>query len=186
MPYKAQIKELQVSMQKALDHLTYQFKEIRTGKASPGLVEDIKVEYYGAMTPIKSLANITVPEPRTLKIEPFDVNSVQSICRAIQASPIGITPVDDGRVIRLPMPELTEERRRDLTKLTKKYSEETKVNLRNLRRDTIEKLKKMEKDKILTEDQRKQGEKSVQVETDNFSKKVDDLVKAKDNEIMTL
>ena len=166
MPYKAQIKELQVSMQKALDHLTYQFKEIRTGKASPGLVEDIKVEYYGAMTPIKSLANITVPEPRT--------------------SPIGITPVDDGRVIRLPMPELTEERRRDLTKLTKKYSEETKVNLRNLRRDTIEKLKKMEKDKVLTEDQRKQGEKSVQTETDNFSKKVDDLVKAKDNEIMTL
>ncbi|MBR5901977.1 ribosome recycling factor [bacterium] len=186
MPYKAQIKELQVSMQKALDHLSYQFKEIRTGKASPGIVEDIKVDYYGVATPIKSLANLTVPDPRTIKIEPFDVNCVQPICRAIQASPVGITPVDDGRVIRLPMPELTEERRRDLTKLTKKYSEDTKVNIRNLRRDCIEKIKKMEKDKILTEDQRKQGEKSVQTETDNFIKKVDELVKVKDNEIMTL
>ena len=186
MPYKALIKELQTNMQKALDHLSYQFKEIRTGKASPGIVEDLKVEYYGAMTPIKSLANITVPDPRTLKIEPFDVNCVQAICRAIQASPVGITPVDDGRVIRLPVPELTQERRKELTKLTKKYSEDTKVNLRNLRRDVMEKLKKLEKDKVLTEDQRKQGEKCVQTETDNFTKKVDDLVTAKDNEIMTM
>jgi len=186
MPYKAQIKELQVSMQKALDHLAYQFKEIRTGKASPGIVEDIKVEYYGVMTPIKSLANLTAPDPRTIKIEPFDINCVQAISRAIQASPVGITPIDDGRVIRLPMPELTEERRKDLTKVTRKYSEDTKVNLRNLRRDCMEKLKKMEKDKILTEDQRKTAEKAVQTETDNFTKKVDELVKAKDDEIMTL
>lgn len=186
MPYKAQVKELQVSMQKALDHLAYSFKEIRTGKASPGIAEDIKVDYYGTPTPIKDLASVTAPEPRVVVIQPWDINSVQAIVKAIQASPLGITPVDDGRVIRLPMPELTEERRRELTKLTKKLSEDTKVNLRNLRRDVMEKVKKMEKEKVLTEDQRKQAEKAIQTETDNFIKKVDDLVKAKDTEIMTL
>lgn len=186
MPYKAQIKELQVSMQKALDHLVYSFKEIRTGKASPGIAEDIKVDYYGTKTPIKELASVTAPEPRVVLITPWDINAVQAITKAIMASPLGITPIDDGRVIRLPMPELTEERRRELTKLTKKLSEDTKVNLRNLRRDVMEKIKKMEKDKILTEDQRKQAEKSIQTETDNFAKKVDELVKAKDSEIMTI
>ncbi len=181
---KNEMKELGQQMQKALDHLAHEFQGIRTGRAHPALVEDIKVEYYGAMTPLKQMGNVSVPESRQLLITPWDKTAVKAIEKAIQTSNLGINPQTDADSIRLNMPELTRERRVELTKLVRKYGEESKIAIRNLRRDSLESFKKMEKESSITEDDLKRYQKEVQDVTDDYIKQVDQLVSEKEEEIM--
>lgn len=181
---KAEIKLMGEKMEKSLEHLKGEYVTIRTGRAHPGLVSDIKADYYGNPTPLKQMATITIPEGRKILIAPFDKASIKIIEKAILASPLGITPSNDGESIRLTMPELTGERRGELTKLVAKKAEETKVAVRNLRRDSVEVLKKKEKDSAITEDDLKKHTKEVQDITDSYIKKIDDTEKLKAKEIM--
>lgn len=181
---KTDIKTLNEKMEKSLEFLKSEYIVIRTGRAHPGLVSDIKADYYGTPTPIKQMATITIPEGRKILISPFDKNSLKVIEKAILASSLGITPQNDGENIRLTMPELTRERRVDLTKQVAKKAEETKIAMRNLRRDTVEALKKKEKDSTITEDDLKKYSKEVQDVTDGYIKKVDEVQKSKEKEIM--
>jgi ribosome recycling factor len=172
------------SMEKAVDYMSHEFAAVRTGKASPALVENIDVEAYGAQMKLKQLALITTPEPRLIVIQPFDGGTTSAIEKAIKESKIGINPNVDGKIIRLPIPALTEERRRDLVKGIKQMAEETRVRVRSARRDGIEGLKKAQKDGTLTEDELQRLEKDVQKLTDDFVKKVDDALAAKEADIM--
>jgi ribosome recycling factor len=172
------------SMEKAVDYMSHEFAAVRTGKASPALVENIDVEAYGAQMKLKQLALITTPEPRLIVIQPFDGGTTSAIEKAIKESKIGINPNVDGKIIRLPIPALTEERRRDLVKGIKQMAEETRVRVRSARRDGIEGLKKAQKDGTLTEDELERLEKEVQKLTDDFVKKVDDALTAKEADIM--
>jgi ribosome recycling factor len=181
---KAVVKNLREKMDKALEFLRGEYLAIRTGRAHPGLVSDIKVDYYGSQTPLKQIANITIPEGRKILISPFDRSSLKAVEKAILASSLGITPQNDGESVRLTLPELTKERRVDLVKLVAKKAEETKVVMRNHRRDAVEVLKKMEKDSKITEDELKKFSKDVQDITDDFIKKIDDSFKVKEKEIM--
>jgi ribosome recycling factor len=171
-------------MEKAVDYMTHEFASIRTGKASPALVEGIDVEAYGSMMKIKQLAVISTPEPRMLVINPFDASTVQAIEKAIKESKIGINPSVDGKIIRLPIPALSEERRRDLVKTCKTIAEETRVRIRAARRDGMEGLKKAQKEGTITEDDLGTYEKDVQKLTDDYGKKVEDAVVAKEADIM--
>ena len=173
-------------MQKTYDHLHHEFSGIRTGKASPALVEDIRVEYYGTSTPLRELAGITTPEPRLIVVQPWDQGSVQAIVKAIQSSSLGITPVDDGRIIRVPIPELTEDRRKELDKHIKHMAEEGRIAMRNIRRDEIDTFKKMEKSKEITEDDLRDAEKEVQEIITEFTDKINTLLKNKEEEIFTV
>ena len=184
--YKPVISDLQVKMQKAVDHMIHDFGTIRTGKASPTLVENIKVEYYGAQTPIKDMAAITTPEARMIMIQPWDVSSVKEISKAIQASNLGINPSDDGKIIRVVLPELSQERRKELDKTIKSMSEESKITVRNIRREGMESVKKLEKAKSITEDELKHAEKEIQDLTDKMIKNIDDILKKKEQEILTV
>ena len=179
-----EIKPLREKMDKALEFLRGEYLAIRTGRAHPGLVADIKADYYGNLTPLKQMANITVPEGRKITIAPFDRGSLKAIEKAILASNLGITPQNDGESVRLTLPELTKERRVELVKIVSKKSEESKVVVRNQRRDTVEALKKMEKDSQITEDELKKYSKEVQDITDDFVKKIEDIFKAKEKEVM--
>ena len=181
---KTVVKNLREKMDKALEFLRGEYLAIRTGRAHPGLVSDIKADYYGNQTPLKQMANITIPESRKILITPFDRASLKAVEKAILASSLGITPQNDGESVRLTMPELTRERRGELVKLVSKKAEETKVIMRNHRRDGVELLKKMEKDSKITEDDLKKFTKEVQELTDEFVKKVDDSFKVKEKEIM--
>lgn len=181
---KNEMKNLGQQMEKALDHLKNELQGIRTGRAHPALVEDIKVDYYGAMTPLKQMGNVSVPEGRQLLITPWDRTSLKAIEKAILASALGITPQTDAECIRLNMPELTRERRIELTKVVRKYGEETKVAIRNLRRDSLESFKKKEKESEITEDDLKRYQKDVQDVTDEYVKKIDQIVGEKEEEIM--
>jgi ribosome recycling factor len=172
------------AMEKAVDYMSHEFASIRTGKASPALVEGIDVEAYGSMMKIKQLAVISTPEPRMLVINPFDASTVQAIEKAIKESKIGINPSVDGKVIRLPIPALSEERRRDLVKTCKTIAEETRVRIRAARRDAMEGLKKAQKDGAITEDDLGTYEKDVQKQTDDYGKKVEEAVVAKEADIM--
>ncbi len=185
MPQK-EMKELKEKMQKAVDHLAEEFVGIRTGRAHPALVSDIKVEYYGAPTPIKQLATINIPEGRAIVISPFDKNILKAVEKGILASSLGVTPQSDGDVIRINLPELTNERRIELTKIVRKYAEEAKVIVRNLRRDSNDNYKKMEKDSEISEDEMHKYIKDVQDVTDEFIKKVDLVLKKKEEEIMSV
>lgn len=171
-------------MEKAADYMSHEFASIRTGKASPALVEGIDVDAYGATMKLKQLAVISTPEPRLLVINPFDGSTVQAIEKAIKESKIGINPIVDGKLIRLPIPALSEERRRDLVKTCKTIAEETRVRIRSARRDGMEALKKAQKEGKITEDDLESFEKSVQKLTDDFGKRVDDAVVAKEADIM--
>lgn len=171
-------------MEKAVDYMSHEFAAIRTGKASPALVDGIDVEAYGASMKLKQLAVISTPEPRMLVISPFDAATTQAIEKAIRESKIGINPVVDGKIIRLPIPALSEERRRDLVKTCKTIAEETRVRIRSARRDGMEGLKKLEKDGKITEDDLENLEKDVQKLTDDYSKKVEESVVAKEADIM--
>lgn len=175
--------ECQEKMSKTVDALSSQFVTLRTGKASPAVLEKIEIDYYGSMTPINQLSSISSPEPRQLLIKPYDRNDVKAIVAAINASDLGINPINDGISIRLIFPALTEERRRELVKVAKKYSEDSKVALRNIRRDFIDLVKE---DKELPEDQAKRLENDIQKVTDEFSKKIDEAFSTKEKEILTL
>ena len=181
---KDELKELRENMEKAITFLQGEYLSIRTGRAHPGLVSDIKVDYYGTPTPIKQIANVTVPEGRTLQIAPFDKSSLKAIEKAILAANIGMTPQNDGTNIRLTLPELTRDRRVELTKLLAKKSEDAKVVIRNCRRDAIESLKKQEKASEITEDDLKDLTKNVQDITDSYVKKVDEVYKVKEKEVL--
>jgi ribosome recycling factor len=186
MPYRKVVSDAKDKMNHSIDHLHHEFNGIRTGKASPSLVEDIRVDCYGSQMPIKEMAGISTPEPRLIVIQPWDQNTVQSIVKAIQSSSLGITPVDDGRVVRVPIPELNEERRKDLDKHIKHMAEEVRIAIRNIRREENEKLKKMKKDGELTEDDLRDGEKQIQKITNDYIEKIAEALKHKEEEIFTI
>ena len=179
-----ELAELKSNMEKAITFLQNEYLSIRTGRAHPGLVSDIKVEYYGTPTPIKSLANVTIPESRSIQIAPFDKTILKAMEKAILAANIGMTPQNDGQVLRMTLPELTKQRRIELTKLLAKKAEESKVVIRNYRRDTIEVLKKQEKNSEITEDDLKKFTKDVQDITDNYIKKIDEVYNVKEKEVL--
>ncbi|HIE25508.1 MAG TPA: ribosome recycling factor [Anaerolineales bacterium] len=176
--------DAQQRMNGAIDALDKDLSRIRTGRANPTLVEDIKVEYYGVPTPLLQLASISVPEPRSILIRPFDPSTLKEIERGVLASNIGITPNNDGKVIRLNLPMLTEERRKELVKSAKNRSEEARIAVRNVRRDLIRDLRDYENEKMISEDEQKRGEDMVQEETDRFIGKIDKICKKKEEEIL--
>ena len=181
---KTELKKLRVRMEKVIEHLKGEFLAIRTGRAHPGLVSDIKVDYYGAPTPIKQVATISIPEGRQIAIAPYDKTTLKLVEKAILASSLGVTPQSDGEIIRINLPELTGERRVELTKLVGKYAEDSRIAIRNLRRESNDVFKKMEKDSDISEDELMKLSKDVQDITDEFIKVVDDTLKAKSTEIM--
>ncbi len=173
-------------MQRRIDHLVEEFKSIRAGRANAAVLDKVTVDYYGVPTPINQLSSISVPEARTLVIQPYDASSLKSIEKAIQMSDVGINPQNDGKVLRLIFPPLTEDKRKEIAKDIAHIAEDSKVQVRNVRRDTVEKLKKMKKNGELTEDDLKDGEKKVQKSTDNFIKEIDSITEKKKKEIMEI
>ena len=171
-------------MKKSLEALKRELMTIRTGRASPALIEPLKVDYYGAPTPLQQIATIAAPEPRLLTIKPFDPSSIGAIEKAILKSDLGLTPNNDGKMIRLAIPALNEERRRDLTKVVHKHAEEAHVALRNIRRDSLKDLEEMEKEKMISEDQHFRGKEELQKLTDKYIGEVDVVAKKKESEIM--
>ena len=171
-------------MDSSIAHFEKALTKIRAGKASPMMLDGVMVEYYGTPTPLKALANISVPEPRTLLISPFDPKSIPEIEKGINIANIGINPVNDGKVVRLQIPQVTEERRKELTKVVKKMGEDTKVAVRNLRRDANDKVKKMEKAGDFTEDDSKKTLEDIQKLIDKAVKDIDGIVADKEKEIM--
>jgi ribosome recycling factor len=176
--------KLKDKMEKTVSVLKENLNTVRAGRANPALLDKIVVEYYGTPTPLKQIANISAPDPRSLLIVPFDPKSLHNIEKAISASTIGINPTGDGKSLRLQIPQLTEERRKELTKLIHKFGEDAKVAIRNERRDANEKLKKQEKDGELTEDDLKDEEKEVQKKTDECIKEIDSIIAGKEKEIL--
>lgn len=173
-------------MEKALQTLKRELGTLRAGRANPALLEKVTVDYYGTQTPINQVASITVPEARLLVIQPWDKSILHAIEKAIQKSDLGLSPTNDGVVIRIAIPPLTEERRLELTKLVRKYGEEAKVAIRNIRRDANDAFKKMEKEGAVSEDESRRYQLEVQDLTDQYSKRVDETVKQKENEIMEI
>ena len=171
---------------KSFDALKAQFAGLRTGKASPALVDGIKVDYYGAPTPIKNLGTISTPEPRQIKITPFDPSTIDGIMKAILAANLGVTPQSDGKVVRITVPALNEERRKEIVKQAKTQAEAQKVAMRNVRRDANDAVKKLEKDKKISEDDMKQGLDKIQKATDDGIAKIDAELKAKEAEVMAV
>jgi len=171
-------------MQKSFDSLLHQFSKVRTGRASASILDDIRINYYGEPTPVKQLCNISIPEPRTIVVQPWDKTTLADIEKAILGANIGITPENDGNVIRLPFQPLTEDKRIDIVKNLKKLAEDARVAIRNIRRDANEAAKKMKKDSDISEDDEKKVLKEVQDITDEWIKKIDDVEKAKEKEIM--
>jgi len=180
------LENIDEKMDKVVERLEVNFSEIRAGRANPAILDQFSVDYYGTDTPIKQVASISVPEARLLVIQPWDASLITPIEKVILASNLGITPSNDGKVIRLPFPALTEDRRKELVKVVKGYAENAKIAVRNLRRDAIDKLKKLEKDKEVSEDELRQAEEEVQKVTDKFIKEVDDITKSKEKELMEI
>lgn len=176
--------EGELTMEKGVDYMVHEFAAVRTGKASPAIVENIDVEAYGATMKLKQLALITTPEPRLLVIQPFDASTTKDIEKAIKESKIGINPSVDGKIIRLPIPPLSEERRRDFVKSIKQMAEEARVRVRSARRDALDAIKKTQKEGKITEDQLGTYEKQIQKLTDGFVKKIDDALASKEADIM--
>ena len=179
-------KEYTSRMDKTLEVLGQQFAAVRAGRANAAVLDRITVEYYGVETPLNQIGTIASPDPRTLTIQPWDTTLLKGIEKAIQASDLGINPQNDGRLIRLSFPQLTEERRKDLTKQVKKYGEESKVAIRNIRRDAIERYKGDKKKSIITEDDLKKIEKDLQDVTDKYVKDIDALCAKKEKELMEI
>ncbi|MEM9443750.1 MAG: ribosome recycling factor [Verrucomicrobiota bacterium] len=173
-------------MDKTLQKVKEDFQGVRTGKASPALVENIKVDCYGSTMRLRETAGITTPEPRLIMIQPWDASNVDPIRKAIEEANIGITPMVDGKIIRLPIPELSEERRKDLIKVVKKMGEDGKIAIRHARRDCLDQLKKEEKASTITQDDLKVSEKSTQDLTDKFVKQIDEMVGSKEKELLTI
>jgi ribosome recycling factor len=176
--------DLEASMRKSVEATLRNFNTIRTGRANPSLLDKILVPYYGADTPLKSLANLATPDSQTIQIQPFDAGSIGLIEKAIGMSDLGLTPNNDGKVIRINIPPLTEDRRKDLCKLASKYAEEGKVALRNLRRDGIDQIKKQEKDTELSEDQSRDEQDKIQKLTDRFISELEKHLADKETDIL--
>ncbi len=180
------LEETEKKMQKTVESISHQLARLRTGKASPALLEGIKVDYYGTPTPINQIASISTPEPRLIVVHPWDKSAVAAIEKAIRSSDLGLNPNSDGTVIRIPIPPLTEERRKELLKVAKNIAEEGKVAIRNIRREAIEKIKKMQKDGEIPEDDSHRLQDKVQDLTEKYTKKIDEILKNKEEEIMTV
>jgi len=181
---KTVLNDMKSHMEKTLGVLKNEFQKIRTGRASTGILDSVKVDYYGNLSSISQVATLAVPEPRTITIAPWEAKIIPAIEKAILNANIGLTPSNDGKTIRLNLPPLTEERRKEIVKDLKKKAEEDKVALRNIRRDAIDRLKKLEKDKAITEDDLKKYEKEVQEITKSFEAKMDEAVAHKEKEVM--
>ena len=179
-------KEYGRKMDKTLEHLAEEFDAVRAGRANPRVLDRITVEYYGSETPLNGVATISSPDARTLVISPWDTKLLKDIQKSIQMSDLGINPQNDGKVIRLIFPQLTEERRKDLAKQVKKYAEDAKVAMRNVRRDGMDYVKKLKKNSEITEDDQKKAEKDLQDMLDKYIKKVDEALAAKEKELMAL
>lgn len=173
-------------MTKTIESLDNDYKKLRTGRASVSLVEDIRVDYYGVPTPVSQVATLAIPEPRTIMIQPWDTKVIGDVEKAILKSELGLTPMNDGKVIRINVPPLTAERRKDLVKVIKKKAEETKVAVRNIRRDSNETIKELKKEKEISEDQQAKAQDETQKITDDFIKKIDALYSAKEKEILEI
>lgn len=181
---KEVISETRIRMKKTIDDLTQELVGIRTGKASVHLLDGVKVEYYGTPTPINQVATVHAPDPATLTLQPYDASQIKSIEKAIQASGLGLNPNNDGKIIRIPIPTLTAERREEMAKTVGKVAEEHRNAVRQIRRDANDRLKKMEKAKEISEDQEHTALEEVQKITDDFIKQIDDLSKAKEQDIL--
>ena len=179
-------KDFTHKMERTLEHLNEDFDAVRAGRANPKVLDRLTVEYYGSETPLNGVATISSPDARTLVIQPWDSKLLKDIQKAIQVSDLGINPQNDGRVIRLVFPQLTEERRKDLTKQVKKYAEDAKVAMRNIRRDGMDYVKKLKKNSEITEDDQKKAEKDLQDLLDKYIKKVDAALAAKEKELMSI
>lgn len=179
-------KDAEDRMGKAIAALEREFAGLRSGRASTSLVENIKVDYYGALTPISQIGSMAVPDSRTITIQPWDKGAFGLVEKAILASNLGLTPMNDGKLIRISIPPLTEERRKDLVKVAKKYTEDAKVAIRNIRRDANDNLKKLEKDKTASEDEVKRAQDEVQKLTDSYVAKADKVLADKEKEIMEI
>ena len=179
-------KEFERRMSKAVDHLADEFGAVRAGRANAKVLDRITVEYYGSETPLAGVATISSPDARTLVSSPWDTKLLKDIAKAIQTSDLGINPQNDGRVIRLTFPQLTEERRKELAKQVRKYAEDAKVAMRNIRRDGMDYVKKLKKNSEITEDDQKKAEKDLQTLLDKYIKKVDDALAAKEKELMAI
>ncbi len=178
------IKDANDHMNKSVAALSHEFATVRTGRASGAILEKIQIDYYGTPTPLLQIAGVSSPEPQLLVISPYDRSAMSAIEKAILASDLGITPSNDGQVIRLPFPPLTEERRKELVKLVKQYAEEARVAIRNIRRDANERMKRAEKDAEISQDELHRAEAEIQKITDSHIKEIDEAVKRKEAEIM--
>jgi ribosome recycling factor len=176
--------DLDDRMDKTVETLESEYKKLRTGRASISLVDGIRVDYYGSATPLSQLATLTVPDPRSITIQPWDTSVVGEIEKAILKSDLGLTPMNDGKIIRINIPPLTAERRRDLVKIVKKRAEESKVAVRNIRRDMNEKIKDLKKDKQVSEDEQFRAQEQIQKVTDDYVKKIDAVCGVKEKEIL--
>ena len=180
------VDEARLGMDKSIDSLVRDFGKIRTGRANPALLEGIQVDYFGTPTPLKSLATLNAPEPRLLTVQAFDPGAIAEIERAILKADLGFSPISDGKILRVPVPELTEERRRDLVKQVKKLAEDHKLGIRSSRRDAIAMVKEMEKDGETSKDDSRKAQKKIQDLTDEYVKKIDSAADTKESEILTI
>lgn len=180
------LENIDEKMDKVIERLEVNFSEIRAGRANPAILNKVQVEYYGAMSPLSQIASISVPEARLIVIQPWDKSLLSQIVRAIEMSDIGINPMNDGQVIRLSFPELTEERRKDLVKDIRKLSEESKVAIRNIRRDEMDLVKTQLKNSEISEDEAKADENKIQKKTDDYVAKIEEITAKKEKEIMTV
>ena len=178
--------QLETAMTKAVENLKYQMTKVRTGRASASVLDGVQVDYYGSPTPVNQVGQVSTPEARLLQIQPFDKNMIADIEKAIMAANLGLTPSNDGNLIRIPFPALTEERRKEQVKEVKKYAEDARIAIRNSRRDQNEVVKKAEKAKEISEDESKKFQGEIQTVTDKFIKQVDEVMSAKENELMAI
>ncbi|HEV8438443.1 MAG TPA: ribosome recycling factor [Methylomirabilota bacterium] len=180
------VKDLETRMQAAVDLLAREFSGVRTGRANTALLDGVRVEAYGSQTPINQMASLSVPDPKTLVIQPWDTSQIAMIEKALLKSDLGLTPSNDGKVIRLTMPTLTEERRKQLAKTVGKLAEEARVAIRNIRRDANERLKALAKDKKVSQDDERRGHEQIQKSTDKFIAKIDEVTRKKEQEILAI
>lgn len=184
--YKDVIAKSRAGMEKSIDALKKDFAKVRTGRASAALLDDVRIDYYGTPTPLNQVGTLAVPEPRLITIQPWEKKLIPEIEKAILKSDLGLNPASDGVLVRIVIPALTEERRKEMVKLVRKMGEETKIAIRNIRRDGNEQLKKLEKNKEISEDELKRGEKEIQDLTDQFVRKTDEVVAGKEKEVMEI
>lgn len=184
--YSKNLKEAETKMGKTVSVYKEDLQSIRAGRANASLLDKITVDYYGQQTPLKQVSSVSAPEPRLLAIQPWDQNLIQEIEKAILRSDLGLNPSNDGKIIRLAIPQLTEERRNDLTKVVRKEAENAKVAIRNTRRDVLDQIKKLEKDKSISEDELRKAEEELQKITDKYTAQVDEVTKDKEEELMEI